>query len=605
MTDPRLDHELERALEERARRGLKRETKLDGVVPGVDFGSNDYLGLSRDDAIASALTAAAAYGVGGRSARLLAGGSVLHEESERALARWLGAEAALLFPSGYQANIGLVGALVGRGDAILSDRDNHASLIDGARLSRARVIVHDHCDLGDLERALKSAAGARRRLVLTEGVFSMRGDRAPLAEIDQLCRRYDAWLVVDEAHAAGLLGPRGAGAWAEAGVEGEHRLCARLVTCGKSLGVAGAFVAGSEVLRRHLIHAARSFLFTTAPPPPIAGALLAAIERCQNADDLRAKALGNARSLASSLGLPAPAAAIVPFPVGDSGEAVKLASTLRAAGFYAPAVRPPTVPVEAAGLRLVCRADQTPTQVEQLVSLLREVRVSAAAASSRAPARAKVTCVAGTDTGVGKTVVSALLMRAAQRSGHVRYWKPLQTGDDDDTATVRALSGAPADSMLPNHAWFPLPASPHEAAAAAGQRVDVSALEGDYQRHRAAAADRLLVEFAGGLHVPIDLDPAVLQLDWLSRMDADVVLVARAGLGTLNHTLLSVESLRSRGLGVRALFLVGPPHASNFRTLAELSGASRCYEVPTFDDLSPAALDAWIDRYDLAELLHV
>lgn len=605
MTDPRLDHELERSLEARARRGLRRETKLDGVVPGVDFGSNDYLGLSRDGAIASALAAAAAHGVGGRSARLLAGGSILHEESERAFARWLGSEAALLFPSGYQANIGLVGALAGRGDVILSDRDNHASLIDGARLSRARVIIHDHCDLGDLERALKSAAGARRKLVLTEGVFSMRGDLAPLAEIDRLCRRYDAWLVVDEAHAAGLLGPGGAGAWAAAGIEGEHRLCARLVTCGKSLGVAGAFVAGSDVLRRHLIHAARSFLFTTAPPPPIAGALLAAVERCQAADDLRAAALGNARLLASSLGLPEPAAAIVPFPVGDSSEAVRLASTLRDAGFYAPAVRPPTVPVESAGLRLVCRADQTSAQVEQLSALLREARSSAVPAPARAPAQAEVMCVAGTDTDVGKTVVSALLMRAAQRLGHARYWKPIQTGDDDDTATVQALSGVPADSLLSNHVWFPLPASPHEAAAAVGQRVDLGALERDYKRHRAAAADLLVVEFAGGLHVPIDLEPAVLQLDWLTRMDAEVVLVARSGLGTLNHTLLSVESLRARGLSVRALFLVGPPHASNFRTLQALTGVARCYEVPTFKDLSPAVLDDWLDRYDLADLLHV
>lgn len=603
MADHRLDQELERALEERARFGLQRETSLDGVVPGVDFGSNDYLGLSGDEGLAAALTAAAAHGVGGRSARLLAGGSPLHEAAEQALARWLGAEASLLFPSGYQANVGLVGALVGRGDAILSDRDNHASLIDGARLSRARVLVHDHCDLGDLERALKAAAGARRRLVLTEGVFSMRGDLAPLAEIDQLCRRYDAWLVVDEAHSAGLLGPRGAGAWAAAEVEGDHRLCARVVTGGKSLGVAGAFVAGSAAVRAQLIHAARSFLFTTAPPPPVAGALLAAISQCEAADDLRASALDNARRLAALLNLPTPAAAIVPFSVGDSAAALALARTLRDEGFYAPAVRPPTVPPEDAGLRLVCRAGQTVEQVEQLASLLRNHRSQSVA--SAAPTRAEVTCVAGTDTGVGKTVVSALLLRAAQRRGAARYWKPIQTGDDDDTATVRALAGASSASMLPNHAWFPLPASPHEAAAAAGGRIDVDALHQDFERHRSACADRLVVEFAGGLHVPIDLQPTVLQLDWLARMGADVVLVARSGLGTLNHTLLSVESLRARGIAPRALFLVGPRHESNLRTLRALTGVERCYEVLTFEELSPAALDSWLDRHDLAEFLHV
>ncbi|MEC9048778.1 MAG: dethiobiotin synthase [Planctomycetota bacterium] len=604
MSDDRLDEELLQALEARARRGLKRETTLDGSVPGVDFGSNDYLGLSRDPAIAEAMVAALSFGVGGRSARLLAGGSPLHEQSEAAVAEWLCAEAALLFPSGYQANLGLVGSMVGRGDAVISDRDNHASLIDGARLSRARILVHEHCDLADLERALRAASGARRRLVLTEGVFSMGGDLAPLAEIDALCRRYDAWLVVDEAHAAGLLGVDGSGAWSAAGVEGEHRLCARVVTGGKSLGVSCAFVAGSEAMRRHLVHAARSFLFTTAPPPPVAGALLAAVRRCREAAPLRAAALANARRLASLLALPAPAAAIVPFPVGDSAAAAALARSLRGEGFYAPAVRPPTVPEASAGLRLVCRADQTSAQIERLAALLRD-HVSATAPAAPLLRRAQVTCIAGTDTGVGKTVVSALLMRAALRLGPSRYWKPLQTGDDDDTATVRSLSGAAQEAMLANHAWFPLPASPHEAAAAAGSRVDVGALRAALEQHRSARADRLLVEFAGGLHVPIDMDPVVLQLDWLATMEADVVLVARSGLGTLNHTLLSVESRRARGLRPRALFLVGPRHESNARTLRSLAGVDLCYEVPTFDELGPAALDSWLDRHDLTDLLHV
>lgn len=603
MTDERLDHELERGLEAYARRGLQRSTKLDGAVPGLDFGSNDYLGLSCDGAVVAGLVEASAMGVGGRSARLLAGGSPLHEECERAIARWLEVEAALLFPSGYQANVGLIGALVGRGDAILSDRDNHASLIDGARLSRARVLVHDHCDLVDLERALQATSGSRRRLVLTEGVFSMRGDLAPLAAIDALCRRYDAWLVVDEAHSVGLLGSDGAGAWSAAAVDGAHRLCARVVTGGKSLGVAGAFVAGSTALRRQLIHFARSFLFTTAPPPPVAGALLAAIARCRDAADLRASALDNAKRLASALDLPEPAGAIVPVPVGDSEAAAALASSLRDEGFYAPAVRPPTVPVEDAGLRLVCRAGQDPAEIDRLASLLRDR--PRAGIPARRPERAAVTCVAGTDTGVGKTVISALLLRAAQQLGAARYWKPLQTGDDDDSAEVRRLSEAPDGALLPNHAHFPLPASPHEAAAAADARVDPGALDREYQRHKEAAADRLLVEFAGGLHVPIDLDPAVLQIDWVARMAADVVLVARSGLGTLNHTLLSVESLRARGIAPRALFLVGPPHPSNLETLKALAGVERCYEVPIFDALTPAALDGWLAQHDLSELLHV
>lgn len=599
MHDQQLDRELQAALDERERRGLRRATFLDGSVPGLDFGSNDYLGLSRDPAIAAAMVAAVAHGVGGRSARLLAGGSPLHERAEAAMAAWLGAEAALLFPSGYQANVGLVGALVGRGDAVVSDRDNHASLIDGARLSRARVLVHEHCDLDDLERALQRAAGARRRLVLTEAVFSMAGDRAPLAAIDALCRRYDAWLVVDEAHSVGLLGPAGAGAWAEADVSGPHRLCARLVTGGKSLGVAGAFVVGSDALRSHLVHAARSFLFTTAPPPPVAGALLAAIERCREADDLRAATLANARALAARLDLPEPAAAIVPVPVGDSAAAAALATRLRDDGFYAPAVRPPTVAPADAGLRVVCHADQSAEQIERLAARLRDRPERVV---PEVPSRSSVTCIAGTDTGVGKTVISALLLRAAGRLGPASYWKPLQTGDDDDTAVVRELGEAADDRLLPNHAHFPLPASPHEAAAAAGQRVDPAALHRDYERHRSATEGRLLVEFAGGLSVPIDLQPPVLQLDWLARMQADVVLVARSGLGTLNHTLLSVEALRGRGLTPRALFLVGEPHPSNLATLRQLAGVERCYEVPAFARLVPAALDDWLAHHDLAEL---
>jgi len=603
VSDPRLDAELQAALDARAERGLARATTLDGVTPGVDFGCNDYLGFARDEGLVRAMQDAAAHGVGGRASRLLAGGSPLHEECEAAVADWLGAEAALLFASGFQANVGLVGALVGRGDAVVSDRANHASLIDGARLSRAEILVHEHCDLADLERALRSAASARRRLVLTEGVFSMTGDAAPLVEIDALCRRYDAWLVVDEAHAAGLLGPEGAGAWAAAGARGDHRLCARVVTGSKSLGVAGAFVVGSARMRAHLIHTARSFLFSTAPPPPLAGALIAAVARCRGADDRRARALGHARRLAVKLGLPEPAAAIVPFPLGDSRAAVELAGQLRAEGFYAPAVRPPTVPAEDAGLRVVCHAGLSTGQVDALAARL--AGHARAPAPPRVRAVASVTCVAGTDTGVGKTVVSALLLRAAQARGPARYWKPLQTGNDDDRGVVQQLSGAADEALLPNHAHFPLPASPHEAAAASGARVDPRRLHDDFERHRAAAADRLLVEFAGGLHVPIDMRPPVLQLDWLVEMRAEVVLVARSGLGTLNHTLLSVESLRARGVRPRALFLVGPPHASNSATLRGLAGIARCFGLPLLDPLSPAALDGWLAQHDVSGVFDV
>ncbi|MCZ6598004.1 MAG: aminotransferase class I/II-fold pyridoxal phosphate-dependent enzyme, partial [Planctomycetota bacterium] len=267
---------------------------------GADFCSNDYLGLAGHPAvIEAARDALARHGAGARASRLLGGGSPAHEAAERAAADWLGAESALLFPSGYQANLGVVTALIGRGDAVFSDQWNHASLIDAARLSRARTHVYRHLDLEELERMLARERGARRRLVLTESIFSMDGDAAPLDELDELCRRYEAWLVVDEAHAAGLLGPEGAGAWGRRTSDRPRspRLIARVVTGGKALGVCGAFAATSAVLREHLVNRARAFVFTTAPTPATAGALVRAIELCRAGDDLRERALANARAL--------------------------------------------------------------------------------------------------------------------------------------------------------------------------------------------------------------------------------------------------------------------------------------------------------------------
>lgn len=600
-----LDLELAAAADERRAAGLWRDDTLFDVAPGIDFGSNDYLGLARDPAIASAMAAAAReFGAGGRSARLLAGGSPLHPHAERAVAAWLGAEAALLFPSGYQANVGLLGALVGRGDAIVSDREIHASSIDGARLSRAQVFVHEHLDLADLDRQLQRARGCRRVLVLTEALFSMGGDAAPLAAIDALCERYGAWLVVDEAHSAGLLGPHGAGGWAAIG-RASGRCVARLVTGGKALGVGGAFVVGSKALRAHLINHARSFLFTTAPPPALAAGLLAAVERCRVADAARVRVLGHARALAARLGLPRPDGAIVPFPVGDAARAVALATRLRDAGFYVPAVRPPTVAPGASRLRLVCHADHSEDQVARLGDLLAAEPRAVAPAGVVQPARAPALVVVGTDTGVGKTVASALLLRAALRAGRdVAYWKPVQTGDDDDTATVAQLAGAPPSALLPNFARFALPASPHAAAAAEGRTLALPPLLAVFAAHRAAAPQRaLLVELAGGLLVPLALAPEpITQADLLERADADVVLVARAGLGTLNHTLLTLEALRRRSIEPRALLLVGEPFADNAATLRRLGGVARVVEVPAFAPLAPATIDAFVVSHDLASL---
>src|SRR6185436_16939336 len=286
------------------------------------------------DVIEAARAALTDFGAGGRAARLLGGGCPLHERAESRAAEWLGADAGLLFPSGYQANVGLLTALAGAGDAIISDEACHASLIDACRLSRARTLVHGHLDLEHAGQQLASSSGARRRLLITEGVFSMDGDGPDLLALAELAEEHDAWLVVDEAHSAAIVGPEGRGSWA----------AARVVTGGKGLGVAGAFVVGSTALREHLVNRARPFVFTTAVAPPVAGALLAAMDLARSADELRRSACVRAGQLAESLGLPALAAANVPLIVGDTERTLRLALRLSALGLVVRAVRPPTVP---------------------------------------------------------------------------------------------------------------------------------------------------------------------------------------------------------------------------------------------------------------------
>ena len=613
-----LDDELAREMASWEAAGLRRELPkpVDGLA---DFVSNDYLSLAREPRVVEAAREALERdGAGGRAARLLGGGSPESAELEREVADWLGCERALLFPSGWQANQGLVAALAGPGDAILSDELVHASLVDGARLSRARVHVHAHGDLDELERMLVRSAGARRRLVLTEGVFSMDGDAAPLAALAELCERHDAWLVVDEAHAAGLLGEDGAGAWSAAGLPPRHpRLAARVVTGGKALGVCGALVCGSASLALHLVNRARAFVFTTAPSPATVGALRAAVRIARAEPERRERALAAAGSLAESIGLPAPAAAIVSDVIGEERAALEAAERLRAGGIDVRAVRPPTVPPGTARLRWVTHAHNDTAEVDEALRYLsgavshqnppltrrRSTAARAQAGKWRILVRHRTAqipaprFVVGTDTGIGKTVVSAALLLAARRRGPARYWKPVQTGDDDDTRTVLELADAPADCAPPPLVSLPLPASPHEAAAAAGTSIDPRTLDARLAELLAEPVPGpLLVELAGGLLVPYTGGPAAeTQADWLARERPALVLVARSGLGTLNHTLLTLEALRARHLEPAGLILVGPPHASNRATLAELGHVAPVLELPHLDPLSTEALGRWVD----------
>jgi 8-amino-7-oxononanoate synthase len=272
-----LGGELEdrlRALEARSQRRSLCE------IAGVNLCSNDYLGLAEDERLRAAVFEAVrvAPRVGGTGSRLLSGHASVWDEVENEFAEFAGTEAALYFGSGYAANLGLLTSLVQLEDVVFSDELNHASLIDGIRLSGARKVIYPHLDLSALERALR-VNGARRKFVVTETVFSMDGDVAPVREMAELCQRYGAALILDEAHATAVHGPSGRGISADAGALPDSNSCvaATVHTCGKALASAGAFVCGSAVLREHLINHARTFIFGTAMPPYIAGQIRAAL----------------------------------------------------------------------------------------------------------------------------------------------------------------------------------------------------------------------------------------------------------------------------------------------------------------------------------------
>ncbi len=370
---------LDRLQEQAAhRRALGRERTIHPAV-GVDVCSNDYLGLRRDPRLAeAAATAARAHGAGAGAARLLRGTCPLHDELEVTLARWKGTAACLLFNTGYQANATLLPALAGAGDAVFSDALNHASLVDGCRMARARgahVGVFGHLDLADLASQLSGWRAAAPRtalaLVATDAVFSMDGDAADLPALVDLCERQGALLLIDEAHATGLLGADGAGLAQLQGVRGRVPLV--MGTLGKAVGAFGAFVCCDTVLRDHLLNTARGFIFSTALPPPVLGAALEGIRIARAEPWRRERALALADRLRDALGQPRQPSAIVPVPVGADAAAVRLAETLQLQGFDIRAVRPPTVPEGSARLRITTGAHLEDAQVESLIEALLKV----------------------------------------------------------------------------------------------------------------------------------------------------------------------------------------------------------------------------------------
>jgi 8-amino-7-oxononanoate synthase len=365
---------LERA--ERERTALGRARRIQ-PPSGLDFCSNDYLGLRRDPRLAEAAARAARdLGSGSGAARLLRGTSPLHEELEASLAHWKGSETCLLFNTGYQCNATLVPALVQPGDAVFSDALNHASLVDGCRMAKARgahLGIFRHRDLEDLETQVARwrAQNGGLIIVLTDAIFSMDGDAADLPGLLALCERHQALLMVDEAHASGLLGPTGAGLAEQQDLKG--RIPLLMGTLGKGLGSFGAFVACSALLREHLVNTCRGFIFSTALPPPCLGASLEALRIAHAEPWRRERALAHADRIRRALGLPPQPSAIVPVRVGEDATAVQKAGELQARGFDVRAVRPPTVPEGSARLRITTGAHQAEADVERLILALREV----------------------------------------------------------------------------------------------------------------------------------------------------------------------------------------------------------------------------------------
>ncbi|MEO6858880.1 MAG: 8-amino-7-oxononanoate synthase, partial [Solirubrobacteraceae bacterium] len=361
--------ELEARLAELRALGLQRRTRLvsgpqgphivlDGK-PVLLLCSNNYLGLADHPRVREAAAEAAMrWGVGAGASRLVSGTMTVHRRLEERLAAFKGRQSALLFGSGYLANAGTIAALARPGDVIFSDELNHASIIDGCRLSRADVFVYDHCDLEHLEWGIVKAED-RGALIATDSVFSMDGDVAPLAEIVELAQRYGLRTLVDEAHGTGALGPGGRGALAEAGLEDQVDVI--VGTLGKALGSYGAFVACDEVMARYLVNAARTFIFSTALPPPAAAAALAALGVLE-AEPRRVQRLAaNASALASALGaegftVGSSRTQILPLVIGDAAQTMRICELALRGGIFAQAIRPPTVPAMISRLRLAVMA---------------------------------------------------------------------------------------------------------------------------------------------------------------------------------------------------------------------------------------------------------
>jgi 8-amino-7-oxononanoate synthase len=496
--------------------------------------------------------------------------------------------AALVFPSGYQTNLGVLTALAGRDDLIVSDALNHASLVDGCRLSRARVAVYPHADARAARRLLAAGTQFRRRILVTESLFSMDGDSAPLGALTDVAAATDSILVVDEAHAFGVLGPGGRGLCAAARVVPD----VLIGTLGKAAGTAGGFVAGAQALRDLLVNRARTFIFTTALPPPVAAAATAAVGLIRGAegDQRRARLAKRQRSLGEALvgrgsGRGIPDGPILPVRLGSEARALAVAEALRARGFFIPAIRPPTVPAGSSRLRITLSAAHEPARSTGW----RPPRRAARMTSARRRRGLFVT---------GRTRASA------------RRWSPPAC-----SALRAAGAWCRSRSSRSRPAAIPSPPTPAAsgAAPAAHPADDVCLHACRYRRRRRwrrrrPAPDRplrrrrprhalgqrgdfLLVEGAGGLLVPTPT--AQTTADLAARIGLPLLVVGRMALGTINHVALTLAEARAGGLPSPAASSaapteIGPHESGNVELIAALTGRRPLGVVP---HLTAAARD--------------
>jgi 8-amino-7-oxononanoate synthase len=384
MARPSLFDRIAEQRAERARAALVRRLRAIESVDGahvtiggkrlLNFASNDYLGLSQHPALREAMIGAASrWGVGATAAQLLGGRRDEHVALEEALARWTGRECALLFSDGWAANLGVIAGLLDRDDLCVQDRLNHASLLDAARLAGCTLKRYPHADADGARRQLESRPDAAA-LVATDAVFSMDGDVAPLGKLASLCRTQNATLMVDDAHGLGVLGPEGAGSVAEASLTQDDAPIL-MATLGKALGVAGAFVGGSAALIDALVQNARTFIYATAMPPALAAAARSAVDVARFESwrrDRLGRLIAHFRHVAADRGLTLlpSRTPIQPLVIGASDAALAIAARLEGAGFYVPAIRPPTVPDGEARLRIALTALHTESDIERLVDAI-------------------------------------------------------------------------------------------------------------------------------------------------------------------------------------------------------------------------------------------